>query len=236
MLSIIIPTLNEETYLPKLLESIRKQSFKDYEIIVADNDSKDKTRQIAKKYKCKIVNGGLPPKARNNGAKAAKGDILFFIDADCNIKNNFLQRAMNEIRKRKLDVATCFVWPLSDDILNNVQFCIYNLWIYSMQLFYANASGHGIFCKKGIHKKINGFDENIKLSEDMDYAKRASRFGKFRILTSVNVFTSVRRFEEEGRLKVGLKLLLSAFYRIFIGEIKSDIFKYRFGHKNRSNP
>ena len=47
-LSIIIPTKNEEEYLTALLKSIKKQTFKDYEIIVADNNSKDKTRKIAK--------------------------------------------------------------------------------------------------------------------------------------------------------------------------------------------
>jgi len=71
----------------------------------------------------------------------------------------------------------------------------------------------------------------IKLSEDMDYVKRASKHGKFRILSSVKISTSARRFEEEGSLKTGLKLLLSAFYRLIFGEIRNDIFKYRFGHK-----
>ena len=86
MLSIIIPTKNEEKYLPNLLRSIKKQTFKDYEIIVADNNSKDKTKKIAKRYGCKIVKGGLPGKARNQGAKFAEGDILLFLDSDPELK------------------------------------------------------------------------------------------------------------------------------------------------------
>ena len=82
MLSIIIPALNEENYLPLLLESIKKQDFKDYEIIVADAGPKDKTVQIAKNYGCKIAPGGLPAKGRNQGAKIAQGDLLLFITAD----------------------------------------------------------------------------------------------------------------------------------------------------------
>ena len=58
MISIIIPTWNEEECLPKLLECIKKQSYKDYEIIVADANSKDKTVTIAKKHGCKIVKSG----------------------------------------------------------------------------------------------------------------------------------------------------------------------------------
>lgn len=57
-LSIIIPTYNEEEYLPKLLEGIKSQDFEDYEIIVADANSTDKTREIAEVYGCKIVDGG----------------------------------------------------------------------------------------------------------------------------------------------------------------------------------
>ena len=62
MLSIIIPTLNEESYLPKLLNSIKKQDFQDYEMIVADAGSKDKTIEIALASGCKISSGGLPAK------------------------------------------------------------------------------------------------------------------------------------------------------------------------------
>ena len=69
ILSIIIPTYNEEEYLPVLLESIKEQSFDDYEVIVADANSTDKTREIAKEYGCIVVDGGLPAVGRNNGAR-----------------------------------------------------------------------------------------------------------------------------------------------------------------------
>ena len=67
--SIIIPTYNEEEYLPVLLDSIKEQDFDDYEIIVADANSTDKTVEIAKDYGCIVVEGGLPAVGRNNGAK-----------------------------------------------------------------------------------------------------------------------------------------------------------------------
>lgn len=230
MLSIIIPTLNEEKHLPRLLKNIKDNSLENYEIIVADNNSKDKTRQIAKKYRCKIVQGGLPSKAKNNGAKAARGSLLFFIDADCNIDKTFFNKALNEINQTKSEVAACYVWPSTKNILINFEFGLYNFWLFLTQLFYANAS-HGIFCSKKIHGKIKGFDEEIKLSEDMDYVKKASKFGKFRILKNVKISTSARRFEQEGAVKTGLKLILSGLYRVFLGEIKTDVFKYRFKHK-----
>ncbi|MBU0615524.1 MAG: glycosyltransferase, partial [Nanoarchaeota archaeon] len=105
MLSIIIPTLNEEKHLPRLLDSITRQRFKDYEIIVADNNSKDKTRDIAKKFGAKVVPGGLPAKARNLGAKAAKGNILLFLDSDVILSKGSLNKAVTEFTQRNLTVA-----------------------------------------------------------------------------------------------------------------------------------
>ena len=61
MISIIIPTLNEEKYLPLLLSSIKKQNFNDYEIIIADAGSDDKTLEIVKNYNCKIKIDGKKP-------------------------------------------------------------------------------------------------------------------------------------------------------------------------------
>ena len=94
MISIVIPTYNEQKYLPELLKSLKKQTYKHYEIIISDNNSTDNTLNIAKTYKCKIVKGGYPPIARNNGAKVAKYDLLF-IDSDViindkNLLKNFI--------------------------------------------------------------------------------------------------------------------------------------------------
>jgi len=233
MLSIIIPTLNEEKYLPKLLESINQQSYADYEIIVADNNSTDNTRLIAEKYSCKLVRGGKPAEARNNGAKSAKGEILLFIDADCILKHNFLKKSLNEMNRRNLAAAGCFVWPLNEKIIDNTGFAIFNIWLFLVQFFYPNASGSGIFCKRSLHEKIWGFDQSIVLSEDMDYARRAGKHARFRILNAVETYTSMRRFGNEGTLKTMLKLFLSAAYRILFGEIKTDIFKYKLEYGKR---
>ena len=231
MISIIIPTYNEERYLPKLLNCIKKQSYKDYEIIVADSNSKDRTRQIAKKFWCRIVNGGLPAAGRNNGAKATKGEILLFLDADVQFDKDFLKNAIEEMHKRNLDAAGLYIRPLGNNVIDKIFFSIFNFWIFITQFFYPNASGSGIFCKKWLHKKVNGFDETIKLSEDMDYAKRCGKHGKFRIIKSTKSYVAMRRFEKEGRLKVGFKLFFSALYRILFGEIKSDVFKYNLRYR-----
>src|SRR3989338_2350043 len=107
MISIIIPTLNEEKYLPKLLDSIKNQNFSDYELIVADFNSKDRTREIARRYGCKIVLGGIPGVARNNGSRVAKGEYLLFLDADVILPKHFLYKFVNEFDRKFADIATC---------------------------------------------------------------------------------------------------------------------------------
>jgi len=231
MISIIIPAYNEEKYLPELLGCIKGQTCKDYEIIVADADSKDGTRQVAKKYKCKVVKGGMPGAGRNNGAKIAKGEILLFLDADSRIEGDFLENALKDMQKRKLDAAGSYMYSLSSNLLDKIFLCIFNGWTFLTQFFYPNACGSGIFCKKWLHEKVRGFDESIKLSEDMDYVRRCGKYGKFRMIKKSKLIYSMRRYTNEGRLKVGLKLLLSAVYRLIFGEIRSDVFRYNLRYR-----
>ena len=80
--SIVVPTKNEEAYLPILLASLRGQTFQDFEIIVADAHSTDRTREIALQAGAKVVDGGMPGPGRNRGAAVAQGEIIFFFDAD----------------------------------------------------------------------------------------------------------------------------------------------------------
>ncbi len=82
MLSVIIPAFNEENFLPRCLESLKNQKFKDFEIIVVDNNSTDKTAEIAKKFNVILFsekNQGVAY-ARNKGSEIAKGEILVFTD------------------------------------------------------------------------------------------------------------------------------------------------------------
>jgi len=226
MLSIIIPTLNEEKYLPSLLEEIKKQNFSDYEIIVADGGSEDKTVKIARNYGCKIVKGGLPAKGRNEGAKEARGDIFLFMDADnIFLPENFLKNLLEEFKKRKLNLASFPIYP-AGIWFDKFAYGVYNFWVNLTQKFSAYAT-NSILVKKEIHQKIGGFDEEIKMAEDHSYVKRARKSGKFGFIKTEPVLTSTRRFEQDGRFKTYLKYFLAGIHLFFLGDIKSDIFKYR---------
>ncbi len=148
MLSIIIPTLNEEKYLPLLLESIKGQNFKgEYEVIVADADSKDKTIEIAKNYGCKIIPGGLPARGRNEGAKIAKGNIFLFMDADnIFLPENFLCTLLEEFKKRSLGVASFPIYPKGNGF-DKTAYGIYNWWAGITQNFLPHAT-NSVLVKK----------------------------------------------------------------------------------------
>jgi hypothetical protein len=89
--------------------------------------------------------------------------------------------------------------------------------------------------KKDLFGKSGGFDEDIKLSEDhylVRYVQKKFK-AKVGIIKSVNILVSDRRFKTDGWLNIGLKYFLCELHLIFIGPVKSDIFKYNFNHYNK---
>lgn len=233
MLSIIIPTLNEEDYLSLLLESIKKQGFSDYEIIVADAGSEDKTIEIAKEYNCKVIKGGSPAKGRNNGAKVAKGDLLLFLDADVILPEDFFEKTLDELKERKLEIATFPLLPRRKDKFVRLLFNLfYNLPIFFMERTLPHAA-MGILISKEIFDKINGFDETIKMAEDHDLARRAEKLGKYGVLRSTKIFISERRFETDGWLRTSFKYIFCGLYMVFRGPVRKNIFEYKFNHYSK---
>ncbi|MDR0602407.1 MAG: glycosyltransferase, partial [Treponema sp.] len=228
--SIIIPALNEEAMLPRLLDSIRVQDFDDYEVIVADAKSTDDTREVAARYGCTVVEGGLPAAGRNAGAAAALGEMLYFLDADVILPPGFIRNVYDEMQDRFIDLATCEIKPLSDYQLDRIIHKLINLAVILNLWIDPKAFGFCIFVTKRLFNRVGGFDETIYVAEDNDFVKRASVFRQLRFLSSACIMVSIRRFEKEGRfayMKKGIKLNL---YRAFMGEIRSDeVVKYEFG-------
>lgn len=228
--SIIIPTLNEEVLLPSLLQDLQAQTFRDFEVIVADAGSKDRTVELAQSLGARVVPGGLPAVGRNRGAQAAGGDFLVFLDADTRVAPNFLEQLHAELEERFLDLATCEIEPISQNPLDGLLHDFTNLAIKIGQFADPHAPGFCIIISRRLFKRIGGFNESLKLAEDHDLVKRASQFRPLRVLNSAEVQVSVRRLEKEGRVKLISKYVAVELYRILLGEIKTDIFKYEFGN------
>ncbi|MBU1136288.1 MAG: glycosyltransferase family A protein [Nanoarchaeota archaeon] len=124
-LSIIIPTYNEENDIFSSLISLSEQSYKNFEIIIVDDGSTDRTLEIVEKFKeqnkisikiLKQLHGG-PGKARNFGAKNAKGEILIFIDADMRFDKDYLKNLIEPILKTR-GIGTTHELELVNNINN----------------------------------------------------------------------------------------------------------------------
>lgn len=231
MLSVVIPTKNEEMYLPNLLASLKKQSEQDFEVIVADANSTDKTKKIAESFGARVVDGGLPAVGRNRGAEASKGDLILFLDADVVLSDaEYLHTCLLEFKERQLDIATCKAVPLDGDFFDQVSHDIYHWYTRLFGTLLPHAAGFCILVRREIHQKVNGFDESIVFCEDHDYARRISKIGKFGFLKT-EVPVSVRRFRRDGYFVLFIKFVLAELHLVFLGPIRRDIFRYTFGHK-----
>lgn len=227
MISIIIITKNEEKLLPKLLDSIKKQKNIRHEIIVSDAKSSDNTRKIAKKYKCKIVNGGMPSVGRNNGAKKSKYDLLLFLDADVILPNDFLKELLFEMNRRELDCGTVFYKPATKDKSIKAMYFLYNWYAYLMQYILPHSGGLCIFVKKSVFSKLKGFNEKMLMNEDHDFVTRASKIGKFRVLKDFCVDCDIRRIKIEGKSIFLKKYIKGGIYRIIFGDRLKPAFDYK---------
>lgn len=228
-LSIIIPTFNEEKYLPKLLRSIQSQTVKPAEIIVVDAYSVDNTRKIAKEFRCKVIDGGVPAKARNLGAKIASQPIILFLDADVTLPKSFLEKTIKEMTDRRLDMASCYIAPISHLKIDSWLHTIANYYIKMTSQFHPHVPGFCIFVKKSLHNKIKGFDETLILAEDHDYVRRGQKVGEFAYLESYKIPVSVRRLAEEGRVNVALKYVAVELHLLFLGKVRRSFITYKFG-------
>ena len=232
MLSIIIPALNEEKYLPILIASIYRQDFRDYEIIVSDANSEDQTRQIATSLGARVVVDARrhPSFQRNTGAKAARGDILLFLDADSVLPDKFLSRVINEFQNRKLGVSGFYLIFGSDKFIYRLCSLGYNFFAWFRQYWRPISVGAGIIVRRDVHEKISGFDEALFVAEDYDYCERAAKIAKFRLLKTVRLPYSIRRMKKEGDLKVLIKWLKMGTRTFWGKKIKKKIVKYDFGN------
>lgn len=207
-LSIIIPTLNEEKALPKLLKSL-KSNLKNInaEVIIVDAHSKDKTVAVARKSGIKNLRIFQSKKKgqsyqRNYGALKARSPFLLFLDADIILPKGFINNALKEIIERNLDAAACLSKVKEKALWE--KFCydvVANSWI----LFFKHWKPHAhccFFMKRYLHYKIGGFDERIFFGEDSEYVERAVKKGKarFGVLESVKFIISTRGFQKYGRL------------------------------------
>ncbi|MCX7955944.1 MAG: glycosyltransferase [Patescibacteria group bacterium] len=236
--SIIIPTLNEEFFLPKILFDIKRQKNKNLEILIIDSGSKDKTKEIVFEYKKKLninfyqINKKNVASQRNFGASNAKGDYLIFLDADSRIQPSFLEKVEKFILKNKGLVFIPYVKPEKKDILYKPLFDLANILVeFSQKLPKKFSLGGSIIIEKNFFKLIGGFNEKLFISEDHELIERASDYGvQIKFIKNSPVTFSLRRIKKEGEIKFFYKYFISSARRILLNEeITKKIYDYQMG-------
>ena len=225
--SVVIPTRNEERYLPVLLASLAAQTLPVHEVIVADAGSTDATPRLADEAGARVVPGGHPGFGRNEGAQAATGDWLLFLDADVRLPPDALEVAFREMAREGLDSASCWFAPDS-----RRAFLRLNHWLSSHYFRLTSKAGwpHSIgaflLLPKRRHDEIGGFDLSIKVAEDQDYVRRLARTGRYGFLRRPVVEIAARRFDAEGSFLMSLKWIGIELHRLILGEIRGEYFRY----------
>jgi len=239
--SICIPTLNEEKYIGGILGCLEKQTFKDFEVVIVDGESQDKTKEEVLKFSNKFPLKFLKsPKRgvsfqRNFAAKNAVNDYVIFFDADVMIENDFLEKINNHLEKQDIDILTTWNKPISDKPVDEFIYLFMNIFMLEL-IKKKNPGAVGVFIcvKKSSFEKIGGFRENVNFAEDFDLAKRLHNSGfTYALLRKPKVQVSVRRFDKEGRINMIIKNLRAATYYLrdkndFIDKIQGK-FKHEFG-------
>ena len=193
MVSFIVPAYNEELELPQTLAAIRAASEKSgetYEIIVADDGSTDSTATLATLAGARVVKiqRRQIAAARNAGAREARGDILFFVDADTHIAAGHVTGALNILRSgcagggaRMVVDGDISRWMRAGTVL----FCA----VY----FAANlGAGAFLFTTRANFERIGGFDEQYFAGEEIYFTKALKKIGRFCLLREP-VVTSGRK-------------------------------------------
>ena len=227
-LTVVVPALNEAERLPLLFDALDRQTRRPDQIVVADAGSTDDTRAVASARGAVVVDGGKPAAGRNAGAAVATGDLILFLDADDELDDDFIASALEEFGDRTLCVATSFVEPIERDPRNIFATEVVNLYLDVMQYVAPHAPGFCILVRRDVHVAIGGFDETVVLAEDHDYVQRAAEQGKFRVLRSTSVATSMRRIEKEGLVRLAFKYLYCELFVVTGRPIREVPFDYEF--------
>lgn len=225
-LSVIIPTRNEAPWLPRLL-AVLAASPLDCEIVVADNDSGDQTKEIARDAGCLLVSGGRPSEARNRAARAARGTSLLFIDADV------VPSAAALLRVIALDTQTAPPLvhfrhvPMSENPFIKGCYRIADLWFASLRRVAVHQGfASFLFVTREHFEAVGGFDEALEPGEDVDFVRRASSVGVVQYERRAPVFTSARRFVTESPTVFALKTAWWGFLRV-VG-VRASVLRYQW--------
>jgi glycosyltransferase involved in cell wall biosynthesis len=229
-LSFVVPAYNEETYLPACLESILAQTAglgDAVEIIVVNNASSDRTREVALKYPgVQVVDE--PRKgltfARQAGFAASSGELIANVDSDSRLTPGWVARVLETFAEepKLVSLSGPFVYydltptqRVSVQVFYAVAFVVYALNRYVLRAGSMVQGGNFVLRREAL-QEIGGFNTSISFyGEDTDIARRLNRVGKVKFTFDLKMFSSARRLKQEGMLTIAARYTINYLWTTF---------------------
>lgn len=224
MISVIIPTWEEEKYIRTTLESLKNQDYdKKFEIIIVDAGSKDNTRKIAREYTKKVYTIGRGvPQARQFGTEKAKGDIVAFTDADTLYCKDWLKQIEKSFEDPSVVGVAGKVLAYKNSPLKYRFY--YWLVFYKLLVLSHYVFGNKIFvgsncaARRKDVLKIGGFDTGFKSGDDHDIGYRLGKAGKVVFNPNLVVWVSPRKEEQLGCIRMAVHHSKNYVKRYLLGQ------------------
>jgi rSAM/selenodomain-associated transferase 2 len=198
LISVVIPTLNEEVNLPVTLRQLA--AHPDVELIVVDGGSTDHTVEVAHKFTPFVfVTRAGRARQMNEGARHATGDILLFLHADTFL----LPGALEEVQRRMIaEAAVGGAFDLQIDSRRRLCKVVAQISSRRARLLRLPYGDQGIFCWRQTFEALGGFPD-VPMMEDIAFARKLRRAGRLAFVPG-GLITSGRRWEANGVLKTTL--------------------------------
>ncbi|MFA4946574.1 MAG: glycosyltransferase [Candidatus Micrarchaeia archaeon] len=206
-ISVVVPALNEEKRIAACIDSLKRQSLKPFEIVVADGGSKDATRAIARKKGCRVVveHERTIAAGRQCGCLAARGDILAFTDADAVLDRSWLKELCAPLRDPGV---VCVFGSLElldatwlEAFLSNVLKLVFG---FTALISKPTGAGNCMACRADAFRKSGGFNVDLVTAEDIDLQKKLARYGRIVYAPKAVARVSPRRVRKWGYLRFTL--------------------------------
>lgn len=226
--SFIVPAFNEERYIEPCLNSITAlELLEDFEIIVADNESQDRTVSLVSRNfpRVKIVRAKKrgPAAARNCGARVARGELLAFIDADCRLPRDWWQKVSKNFQDEPniIMLQGPYRYFEKHNFLERVGYFLANEIFLNLidrlggRVFRLGTIGVGgdMVVRRRAFWDIGGFNEKFKFyGEDVDLANRLLFHGRVKFSSQVWVYSSLRRFRQNGNFRTWGTYILNGLW------------------------
>jgi cellulose synthase/poly-beta-1,6-N-acetylglucosamine synthase-like glycosyltransferase len=227
LLSIVIPCYREARVLGRTLEHLRPHCREgELEVIVSDDGGQDGTLEIARAAGfVRVVEGQGEPrsaaKARNRGARAARGELFVFIDADILIKDppSFFAEVRRRFKDPRLLAATAKAWvyPELETLADRLYHVLYNEFTWAANpLGLGTAGGWCQIVRREEFFAIGGYDPFFTSGQDVDLFYRLRRRGRTRLIRKLAILESPRRYRAHGLLRTALKWLFNGSAVLFL--------------------